>query len=62
MDSIQIFKEPEEPQEQSLKKEYKFNFQTRNKTRLCDSKIRTQKPITKTQNVQNKCENGFFFC
>jgi hypothetical protein len=30
-----------------------------NKTRLCDSKIRTQEPRTKTQDVQDKHENGF---
>jgi hypothetical protein len=30
----------------------KFNFQTKNKTRLCNSK-------TRTQNVQDKHENEF---
>jgi hypothetical protein len=32
----------EEPQEQRLKERSNSNFQTRNKTKLCDSKIRTQ--------------------
>jgi hypothetical protein len=32
----------EDPQEQRLKERSKSNFQTKNKTRLCDSKIRTQ--------------------
>ncbi len=32
----------EEPQGQSLKERSKFNFQTRNETRLCDSKTKTQ--------------------
>ncbi len=45
----------EEWQEQRLKERSKFNFQTKNKTRLCDSK-------TKTQDVQNKCENGSLLC
>jgi hypothetical protein len=27
--------------EQSVKERFKFNFQTRNQTRLCDSKIKT---------------------
>ncbi len=31
-----------EPQEQRLKRKFKSNFQTRNKTKLCDSKTRTQ--------------------
>jgi hypothetical protein len=44
-----------EQQEQKLKERSKFNFQTKNKTRLCDSK-------TRTQDVQNKCENGFLLC
>jgi hypothetical protein len=30
----------EKPQEQKLKERSKFDFQTKNKTRLCDSKIR----------------------
>jgi hypothetical protein len=33
-------KEHKESQEQKLKKRFKFNFQTRNKTRLCNSKTR----------------------
>jgi len=32
----------EDPQEQRLKEKSKSNFQTRNKTRLCNSKITTQ--------------------
>jgi hypothetical protein len=32
----------EEPQKQRFKKMLKFNFQTKIKTRLCDSKIKTQ--------------------
>ncbi len=40
----------EEPQEQRLKGRFKSNFQTRNKTRLCDSKIK----ITKTTNKNTK--------
>ncbi len=34
---------------------FKSNFQTRNKTILCDSK-------TKTQDVHNKCEDGYLLC
>jgi hypothetical protein len=37
----------------------KPNFQIKNKIRLCDSKIKTQEAITRTRDVQNKCE--FFF-
>ncbi len=33
--------EHEKPQEQNIKKKIKFNFQTRNETRLCDSKTKT---------------------
>jgi hypothetical protein len=40
----------------------KSNFQIRNKTRLCDSKIKTQKLKTRTWNVQNKCENKYLLC
>jgi hypothetical protein len=36
----------------------KSNFQTRNKIRLCDSKTKTQEPIIRTWDVQNKLENG----
>ncbi len=39
-----------------LKKWSKSNFQIRNKTRLFDSKTRTQE-IKRTQNVQDKHEN-----
>jgi hypothetical protein len=49
----------EEPQEQKLKERFKFNFQTRNKTRLCDSKTKTQKLRTRIQDMQHKCENGY---
>jgi hypothetical protein len=45
----------EEQQEQKLKEWSKFNFQAKNKIRLCDSK-------TRTQDVQNKCENGSLLC
>jgi len=38
----------EKPQEQRLMERFKFNFQKRNKTKLCDSKIRTQELRTKT--------------
>jgi hypothetical protein len=37
------------PQKQRLKEMSKFNFQIRNKTRLYDSKISTQKHKTKTR-------------
>jgi len=40
----------------------KFNFQIRNKTRLCDSKTRTQELKMKTRDVQDKYENGFLLC
>ncbi len=33
----------EEPQKQTLKKKFKSNFQTMNKTRLCDSKKKNTK-------------------
>jgi hypothetical protein len=42
-------------QKQMLKKRFKFNFQIRNKTRLHDSK-------TKTQNVQDKHGNKSLLC
>jgi hypothetical protein len=48
----------EDPQEQRLKEGPKFNFQTRNKTKLCNSKTITQKLRKKTRDVQDKCENG----
>lgn len=41
----------EDQQEQKLKERLKFNFQTRNKRRLCTSKITPQKLITRTQDV-----------
>jgi len=47
------------PQEQRLKERFKFNFQTMNKTRLCDSKTKTQELRTITQNMQHKRENGY---
>jgi len=40
--------EHKESQEQRLKKRLKFNFQIKNKTRLCDSKIKTQELKIKT--------------
>jgi hypothetical protein len=52
----------EKPWEKKLEEKSKFNFQTRNKIRLCDSKTRAQKLKTKTQDVQNKCENGSLLC
>jgi len=45
----------EDTQEQRLKERSKFNFQTRNKTKLCDLK-------TRTQNVQDKRENKSLLC
>jgi hypothetical protein len=49
-------------QDRRLKERCKFNFQTRNKTKLCDSKIRTHEKKTKTRDVQNKYENEFSLC
>ncbi len=43
------------------KKRFKSNFQTRNKTRLCNSKIKTQELLTRTWDVQDKCENFFYY-
>jgi 2-oxo-4-hydroxy-4-carboxy--5-ureidoimidazoline (OHCU) decarboxylase len=40
--------EHKESQEQKLKERSKFNFQIRNKTKLCDSKIKTQNLQIKT--------------
>ena len=40
-----------ELQGQRLKERFKTKFQTRNKTRLCDSKTKTQELKTKTRNV-----------
>jgi hypothetical protein len=41
---------------------FKSNFQTRNKAKLCDSKIRTQGLRIRTQDVQDKCENEYLLC
>jgi hypothetical protein len=49
------------PREQRLKERSKFNFQTRNKTRLCDSKTKTQELWKKTQDVQNKLETNLYY-
>jgi hypothetical protein len=38
------------------------NFQTRNITRLRDSKIKTHKHKTKTRDVQDKHGNGSLLC
>jgi len=40
--------EHKESQEQRLKKRSKFNCQIKNKTKLCDSKIKTQELKIKT--------------
>jgi len=42
----------EESQEQRIKKRFKFNFETRNKIRLYDSKTKTQKLKIKTCAIQ----------
>ncbi len=47
------------PQEQKLKERSKSNFQIRNKTRLCDSKTKTQELKTRTCEMQNKNENKY---
>jgi hypothetical protein len=52
----------ENPQEQRLKERSKFNFQTNNKTRLCDSKIITHELRTRTQDVQDKHANEYLLC
>jgi hypothetical protein len=52
----------EELEEQKLKKRSKSNLQTRNKTRLCNSKTKTQGLITRTCDVQNKRENIYLLC
>jgi len=49
----------EESQEQRIKKRFKFNFETRNKIRLYDSKTKTQKL---KKHVQYKSENIFLLC
>ncbi len=43
--------EHEKSQEQRFLKRYKFNFQTRNKTRLCDLKTKKQQLRTRTQDM-----------
>ncbi len=50
--------------EQRLNERSKSNFQTRNQTKLCDSKIKTQELQirTRTRNVQDKHENKFLLC
>ncbi len=40
-----------ESQEERLKERSKSNFQTRNKTKLCDSKTKTQEHKIRTQNI-----------
>ncbi len=50
------------PQEQRFKRRYKSNFQTKNKTRLNDSKIITQDLRIRTQDVKNKHEDGCLLC
>jgi hypothetical protein len=51
----------ENPQEQRLKERCKSNFQTKNKTRLCNSKIRTQELKIRTQDVQDKLETNLYY-
>jgi hypothetical protein len=41
---------------------FKSNFQTRNKTRLCDSKTNTQDLITRTRDVHDKREDKYLLC
>jgi len=50
------------PQEKRLKRRFKFNFQTRNKTRLCDSKKKTQNIKTRIQDVHDKSEDKYLLC
>jgi hypothetical protein len=52
----------EKSQKQRLKEKSIFNFQKRNKTKLYDSKIKTQKLRTRTQDMQNKRENKYLLC
>ncbi len=52
----------EDPQRQRLKERFKFNYQIRNKTILCNSKPKTQELKTRTRDVQDKCENKFLLC
>jgi hypothetical protein len=55
MEFVQIIKDMKIHKNKGLKQSFKFNFHTRNKTRLCNSKKRTQ-------DVQEKCENGSLLC
>jgi hypothetical protein len=48
-------------QEQRLKGRFKFNFQTRNKTRLCDLKIKPQELRTRTQYVQKNVKMDLYY-
>jgi hypothetical protein len=51
-----------ESQEQRLKKRFKFNFQTKNTTILCDLKTRKKQLRTRTRDMQKKCENEYLLC
>jgi hypothetical protein len=53
MDMKKHCSEHEKPQEQRLNEMFLSNLQTKNNTRLCDSK-------TKTRDVQDKRENGYY--
>ncbi len=55
MEFVQIITNTNNHNNKNLKKKFKSNFQTSNKTRLCDSKIRTQ-------DVHNKHEDGSLLC
>ncbi len=54
--SDQGYQGHEKPREQRLKERFKFNFQTKNKKKICELKEKTELR-TKTWYVQNKCEN-----
>jgi hypothetical protein len=41
---------------------FKSNFQTKNKTRLCDSKTKTQELRTRTWGMQDQHENKSLLC
>ncbi len=56
---INLCKGYEIPQKQRLKERFNFNFQKKNKTKVCDLKIKTQKLWIRTRDVQDKCENGY---
>jgi hypothetical protein len=45
-----------------LKEKFKANFQIRNKTKLCDSKTKTQKLWINRQDMWNKHENEYLLC